>query len=692
MRNASRLYIIALALGVFACGGAGFGPSEAGAGVPAGVDPADPRLQAGCLDVARPPYLADPTGARDSTAAIQRAVNDARDQGLVCFFPEGTYLISDTISCEQKVAKLDKPRHVDGGTQHFWPVHRPIVLMGSTKGKRPVLKLSAAAKGFDDPAKPKLAVWIWAQTWFDAKGKEEPIWGKEQANISFNHFFRGIDIDIRGHAGAIGIRHSGSQGSTMQDVTILADGAHAGLNCCPGQGGGTYDVKVVGGRYGIVIEPDSRFPILTACEFEGQTEACIRYANGGSQVPTLLVGCRLAPSTTCAVDLTTERGYAGISMVDCAVALPPGGVICKTKKTENIFIEDTHVRGAASVQPGGRELPSSSGWTRIESFSSHKDDGVNLLNGELSSGEVARWTSDAPAPDFAKIRDRHYSPAPSFEDADTANVREFGAKGDGATDDTAAFAKAIAARDKVFVPNGEYLLSGTLPLRPTTHLFGLNRSFATIGAKAARGRHGEPGPSPEAESFVIETPDDPAAAPGLSFLTVRGRVEWRSGHGTWMMPRASLHISGNGGGRFYGVMAMGRPLILEGIRQPTALYALNVERVTANPQSEIRNCSHLRLYYFKVESGTIQRPKAGDGNTPCRIANSHDIRVYCMYGNVRQLGQKPMLEVVDSTDVLVSQLKAFFPGPFPHLTETFGGAARAVPSSKTCALFARGSR
>ena len=205
---------------------------------PANVDSHDRLLQLGCLDVTKAPYAADPTGKSDSTKAIQRAVNDARDRGLVCFFPEGTYLISDTISCEQQVSKLDRPRHVDGGTQHYWPVHRPIVLMGSTKGKRPVLKLAANAQGFDDPARPKNAVWIWAQTWFDAPGKEEPVWGKEQANISFNHFFRGIDIDIRGHAGAIGIRHSGSQGSTMQDVTVYADGAYAGLNCCPARAAG----------------------------------------------------------------------------------------------------------------------------------------------------------------------------------------------------------------------------------------------------------------------------------------------------------------------------------------------------------------------------------------------------------------------------------------------------------------------
>jgi len=473
--------------------------------LPPEFDRNDRLLQLGLLDVTEAPYSADPTGEADSTDAIQRAVNDARDHGLVCFFPEGTFLVCDTISCEQQVSKLDRPRHVDGGTQHYWPVYRPIVLMGSTKGKRPVLKLTDDAQGFDDPARPKNVIRIWAQTWFDAPGKEEPVWGKEQANISFNHIFRGIDIDIRGHAGAMGIRHSGSQGSTMQDVTIYADGAYAGLNCCPGQGGGTHHVEVIGGQYGIVVEPDSRFPLLNACVFRGQTKAAIRYARGGSQVPTLLVGCRLEP-----------------------------------------------------------------------------------LGG------------------------------------------------------------------------GRY--------RPT---------------------RGEPGRSPELDAFTLETVDDFDAAPGLSFLTLRGRVEWRSGRGTWMLTRAAFRISGHGGGRFYGVMAMGRPLILSGIRQPTSFYALNVERVTVNPQSEITDSSHIRAYYFKVEAGTIQRPNAGDGNTPCRISDSTDVRIYCMYGNVRKLGDRPMLEVVDSDRILVSHLKAFQPGSFPHVTETTGSERNVIPSSKTCTLLVR---
>ncbi len=657
---------------------------------PAGVDPTDRLLQLGCLDVTKAPYLADAGGIKDSTQAIQLAVNEARDHGLVCFFPEGTYLISDTISCEQQVSKLDTPRHVDNGTQHYWPVQRPIVLIGSTKGKRPVLKLARDAKGFDDLSKPKIAVWIWAQTWFDAPGKEEPQWGKEQANISFNHVFKGIDIDIRGHAGAIGIRHSGSQGSTLQDATIRAEDAYAGMNCCCGQGGGTYNIEVIGGQYGIVIEPDSRFPLLTACVFKGQTGAAIRYAKGGSQVPTLLVGCLLEPVGDAVVNFTTERSYAGISMVDCVVDMKRGGVICKTRKNENIFLEDTYVRGANSVCSGGSPIPSSNAWTHIARCSSHSDQGVNLINGVQSSGEIIEWKTLSSEPASQAIRDRHYSKSPSFEDEDAVSVTSFGAKGDGTTDDTKAFEKAIASHSKVFVPKGDYRLSGTLHLGAKTHLFGLSRALSSIGGTGSeRGR--SPG-GREADSFVVATADDPDAAPGLSFLSVRGGVQWRSGQGIGMLASGSLAISGHGGGRIYGLMAMGRPLLLTGIRQPTSFYALNVERIVTNPQSKIQDCSHVRVYYFKVESGTIQRENAGDENTPCRITRSRDVRVYCMYGNVRKLAGRPMLDIVNSDEVVISQLKAFSPGDFPHLTETSGGVTSEIPSTKTCALFVRDSK
>jgi hypothetical protein len=676
MRRSLLVLVVIVFSGDWACGE-----------LPQEWDRSDRLFQIGLLDVTKAPYSADPTGRVDSTAAIQRAVNDARDHGLVCFFPEGIYLISDTISCEQQVRKLDRPRQTDSRTQHYWDEPHKIIMFGSTKGKRPILKLSKDAKGFDDAARPKIAVWIWAQTRDDAPGKQEPQWGKEQPNISFGHYFKGIDIDIRGHAGAIGIRHSGSQGSVMLDCTIQAEGAYAGMNNCCGQGGGTYNIEVVGGRYGIVIEPSSRFPLLTTCTFRGQTEAAIRYARGGSQVPTLLVGCRIEPAGSAAIDFTTERSYAGLSMVDCAIALNPGGVIAKTVKQENLYIENTFVTGATSICTQGGKLPASTDWTLIERYSAHTHQGVNLLNGVESTGRIALYRPASTEPDFAALRARHYSGVPSFEDEDAVNVKAFGAKGDGTTDDTQAFEEAIQSHNKIFLPKGNYRLSGTLTLGPKTHLFGLTPNRSIIGGGAPVGKRGRG--QDAGDSFVLSTVDDAGAASALSMLRVNGRVDWKSGQGTIFLAPAPVALSGHGGGRIYGMMAQGGPLVVEGIKQPLAFYALNVERKGTNPQSEITSSAHVRIYYFKVEAGTISRENAGDGNTPCRISDSQDVRVYCMVGVVRKLGERPMLEVVNSRDVAVSQLKTLSPGPYPHIIETSGTDTIAIPSSKTVALFSR---
>lgn len=57
---------------------------------------------------------------------------------------------------------------------------------------------------------------------------------------------------------------------------------------------------------------------------------------------------------------------------------------------------------------------------------------------------------------------------PSAEYA--ASVKTLGAKGDGNTDDTAAFRSALAANRKVYVPGGDYKLSGELVIRDNCQL------------------------------------------------------------------------------------------------------------------------------------------------------------------------------------------------------------------------------
>jgi hypothetical protein len=48
-----------------------------------------------------------------------------------------------------------------------------------------------------------------------------------------------------------------------------------------------------------------------------------------------------------------------------------------------------------------------------------------------------------------------------------------------------------------------------------------------------------------------------------------------------------------------------------------------------------------------------------------------------------------MLDVVNSNGIVISQLKAFRPGGFPHIIETSGDKKVNIPSSRTCALFVR---
>ncbi len=650
--------------------------------LPDEFDRSDSNYKLGLLDVTKGPYFADPTGGQDSTDAIQRAVNDARDNWLVCFFPEGTYLISDTISCEQQVEKLDRPRATDGRAQHYWDRSHRIVLFGSGKGDRPVIKLADDAQGFDDPRDPKYAIKIWAQTRDDAPGKQEPEWGKEQPNIAFNHYLKGIDIDVRGHAGAIGLRFSASQGSSLLDCTVHAEGAFAGFSDCPGQGGGTYNIETIGGRYGITLDSMSRFPLLVGCRFVDQSVACIGY-HTSTQVPTLLVGCQLEPASDMAIDLTRHSPFAGVNLVDCRIETHEGGLVVNTRKTENVHLENCFVQGAGAIAPYGEKL-ASTGWTRVKQFSSTNPRGIHLINGATSTDTLQQFESTADVPTVAALRGKHYRPIPCVDADGVINVKDYGAKGDGTSNDTEAFRKAIAAGEKIFVPRGDFLLSGELQLQPDTHLFGLTSTHSNLGRRFSRGqRRGQ-----QENSFTITTVDSADAAPGFSHLGVNGSVQWRSGHGTMMLAGGfPQSLSGHGGGRFYGVRSIGRQSVVENTQNPVSLYAFNVERVGTNPQSLFKNCGHLRIFYFKVEAGTLNR--GGDPNTPSRIESCRDVRIQCMYGNVRKLGERPMLDVVDCHDIAVSQLKAFQPSTFPHLIETRGSERNVVASTRTIALFVR---
>jgi len=76
-------------------------------------------------------------------------------------------------------------------------------------------------------------------------------------------------------------------------------------------------------------------------------------------------------------------------------------------------------------------------------------------------------------------------------------------------------------------------------------------------------------------------------------------------------------------------------------------------------------------------------------NTPLAIVSSRNVRIYCANGNVLMDGTRPMIEVVNSEQVLISHAKSFRTGDFAQVREVRGESVVEVPSDRASALLAR---
>ena len=103
---------------------------------------------------------------------------------------------------------------------------------------------------------------------------------------------------------------------------------------------------------------------------------------------------------------------------------------------------------------------------------------------------------------------------------DLFSVRDFGAKGDGQTDDTAAFQKALDAAGKagggiVYAPRGNYLFAGHLKLPAAVTLKGIWESVpAHNGIRDA----GLPKPTDDGTTFLVT--ENPGQEDGPPFITL----------------------------------------------------------------------------------------------------------------------------------------------------------------------------
>ncbi len=449
----------------------------------------EPALAAqGILDVTKAPYSADPTGKRDATSALQRAIVDARDARLAAYLPAGAYTLSDTLECIQGVVERD---HWDWGPADpfVWneSYYFPCVIFGS--GPKTRLALAPKAPGFDNPRSPKPVIHYWARQ--ESYIQKPPDPSQIQPNISFNQLVVALAIDLGGNPGAVGINHQAAQGSAIQDVEIDARGAFAGIHKIPGSGGGLHGITVRGGRYGILARDDDTnwrgsmpVPTLSYMTLLGQTEAAIVHEGRGTMN---IVGALIEGAGITAHGLVNAPWYGSLNVIDSI--LRPGQGVCAVRSNHSVVLNNVYLDGAGEIAcvEGHEPLRAAGpGWTHVREYAGgatvefpkalggEKRPDAVYIDGERTGISLAD-TTRADAPPQGLREQHHWSERlPYWFDPRVANVRAapYNARGDGKADDTEAIQKAIDAGEWVFLPKGEYMISRPLKRRIDHHRFG----------------------------------------------------------------------------------------------------------------------------------------------------------------------------------------------------------------------------
>lgn len=125
--------------------------------------------------------------------------------------------------------------------------------------------------------------------------------------------------------------------------------------------------------------------------------------------------------------------------------------------------DSVHIDGVSTVNVGG---------LRTEVYAGNKTEGVTgKYTGKFGS---ASYESEAPAwkvkfPD--KTVDLH-----DITSGAPMSIKDFGAKGDGVTDDTAAIQAAVNASSALYIPAGTYLVSAPISIPISTEIYGCGLS------------------------------------------------------------------------------------------------------------------------------------------------------------------------------------------------------------------------
>lgn len=387
-------------------------------------------------------YGADPTGQKDSTAAINKAISTGNRCGQGCdsttttpafvYFPPGTYLVSTPI------------------LQYYY-----TQLVGDAINP-PTIKATSNFAG--------MAV-------FDA----DPYDGGNNWYTNQNNFYRQIRnfvVDLTGMpqtAGA-GVHWQVAQATSLQNIVFNmhagSGSKQLGIFMDNGSGGYMSDLVFNGGQYGAFFG-SQQFTTRNMTFNNVQTAMYMNWNWGWTIAGVTVNNCGVALDMS---NSPSNQTVGSISLIDSTINNTPIGV-------KTAWSMDSVPNGGGSLVLDNVNFASCSqavaglsGNTILNGNQVVKSWGQGRLYKSGSGSKVQRsLTAPSKAASLLDSSGRYYTrgkpqyqttPASSF-----ISIRSFGAVGNGATDDTAAFIKAMSSVKSgqiLYIDYGVYIISKTI--------------------------------------------------------------------------------------------------------------------------------------------------------------------------------------------------------------------------------------
>ncbi len=436
-------------------------------------------------------------GKTDVSTELQKAIDQVKTEQNygILFIPEGKYLISKTI-------------YVPGA----------IRLIGYGK-KRPEIILGKNTAGFQKEQNYML--------WFTGGLVTEDRGPRDAGAGTFYSAISNIDLRIeKGNPKAVALRTHFAQHGFVSHCNIYIGDGFAGIYDL---GNEIEDVKFYGGEYGINTSRTSPgWPMMmTDLYFEGQRKAAIQSRNTGMAIVAMHV--KNAPVAIELQEDVPDRLY----MEDCLLDNVGKGVV--------IGVEDEEVNQVNLQNINCNNVPVAVYYTKSEKAINGKGKlyiirnfTYGMIMNDITDNSEYRTISDIePVATVPSKLEKVIPGLPSM--SSWVNIRVLGAKGDGETDDTEVFKKAIAAHKNIYVPCGWYRITEPLKMAEGTKLIGFH-PFATqlLLKESEPAFSGFGGPVPLLESS--EGGDDIVNGIGIN----TGGINYRAVGLKWMAGEKSL--------------------------------------------------------------------------------------------------------------------------------------------------------